>query len=296
MNFMYTTDGPSGSGTWQDKDGSGDLTPGDVLSYTYTLDNDGDIELTDVALSDTAMPNLGAWILSGLTDIDGDGQADDLAAGATATATRSHIVKADDGGTTLTFTATAATAETAEQSATLSVEIAEAQPVNTAPEAVDDVFATHPGTMLAIDSADLLANDVDADGDALSLVDVRAVSGGSVSRDGDAIRFTPAPGFEGTATFDYSVSDGTASATATVSVEVAATGYAHSLLDSVSDGTGLADPSLAVGLASFNYWKSPAFLNLMKQAKLPQIRTRTATRWRSKTWSRRDISTRTDIP
>ena len=299
LNFTFTTDGPSGSGAWQDTDASGDVTPGDVLSYTYRLDNDGDVALTDVTLSGTrsgtSAADISAGILSGLTDTDGDGQADDLAAGATATATRSHTVTADDGGTTLAFTATAAAAETAAQSATLSVEIADAQPVNTAPEVVDDVFATRPGTMLAIDSADLLANDVDADGDALSLVDVRAVSGGSVSRDGDTIRFTPAPGFEGTATFDYSVSDGTASATATASVEVAATGYAHSLLDSVSDGTGLADPSLAVGLGGFKYWTSPPFLNLMKQATLPQTFNSDGPKVEGQE-SRRGIFIKMDIP
>ena len=39
---------------------------------------------------------------------------------------------------------------------------------------------------------------------------------------GDTILFTPDAGFEGTATFEYSVSDGAAVSNATVSVDVAA--------------------------------------------------------------------------
>ncbi|MEM6900817.1 MAG: hypothetical protein AAF583_13740, partial [Pseudomonadota bacterium] len=45
-----------------------------------------------------------------------------------------------------------------------------------------------------------------------------------------------------------------------------------SLLASVGPGVGLADPSLAVGLSGFNYWKSPPFLNLMKQSGQVSIR------------------------
>ena len=104
------------------------------------------------------------------------------------------------------------------------------------------------------------------------VVGVRALEGGSVTMTGDAIVFTPAAGFEGAATFEYSVSDGMALSTATVSVAVASSGYSASLLAMVPEGVGLADPSLAVGLSGFSYWKSPPFLNLMKQAAMPEIR------------------------
>ena len=48
-----------------------------------------------------------------------------------------------------------------------------AEPVNTPPEAVDDSFTTGHGAPLVLDAADLLANDGDADGDALSVTGVR---------------------------------------------------------------------------------------------------------------------------
>ena len=244
-----------------------------MLTYTYTLANDGDVALTNVTLSDASAPGLSAAVLSGLTDTDGDGLADDLAVGTVATATYRYTAMAGDGGTVLTSVATAATTETAARSATLTQMAANPAPVvNTPPEAVDDRVATGYGAPLALDAADLLANDGDADGDPLSVVGVRALGGGSVTRTGDAIVFTPAAGFEGTATFEYSVSDGMALSTATVSVAVASSGYSASLLAMVSEGAGLADPSLAVGLAGFSYWKSPPFLNLMKQAAVPGIR------------------------
>ena len=132
-------------------------------------------------------------------------------------------------------------------------------PVNTPPEAVDDSFTTGHGTPLVLDAADLLANDGDADGDTLSVAGVQAIAGGSVTQTGDTILFTPDAGFEGTATFGYSVSDGAAVSNATVSVDVAAPGHAATLLAAVPEGVGLSDPSLAVGLANFSYWKSPPF-------------------------------------
>lgn len=146
------------------------------------------------------------------------------------------------------------------------------EPLNTPPVAGNDTFDTYHDAPLALHAADLLSNDVDADGDALSLVGVQALTGGSVTRTGDSILFTPSTGFQGAATFAYSVSDGTTVSTATVSVDVAAPGHSRALLESVSEGVGLADPSLAVGLDGFSYWKSPPFLNLMKQGGLPGIR------------------------
>ncbi|MGR3541069.1 MAG: hypothetical protein ACU0BS_06540, partial [Hasllibacter sp.] len=47
---------------------------------------------------------------------------------------------------------------------------------------------------------------------------------------------------------------------------------AETLLEAVGPGEGMADPSLAVGLAAFNYWTSPPFLNLVRQSSKLQIR------------------------
>ncbi len=79
--------------------------------------------------------------------------------------------------------------------------------VNDAPDAVDDVDETAFETAVVID---LLANDTDVDGDALLVTQavVPAEQGTLEELGGGAYRFTPAAGFEGTASVSYSISDG----------------------------------------------------------------------------------------
>ncbi len=67
----------------------------------------------------------------------------------------------------------------------------------------------------------LLLNDTDPDMDTLSIDSVQAAVQGTVSLVGGSVRFTPAPGFEGNASFTYTVQDGiggTSTATVTVTV------------------------------------------------------------------------------
>jgi hypothetical protein len=67
----------------------------------------------------------------------------------------------------------------------------------------------------------VLANDSDPDGDVLTLTSTSTPAQGAVAIVGNALRYTPAPGFSGTDSFTYTVSDGrggTASATVTISV------------------------------------------------------------------------------
>lgn len=97
---------------------------------------------------------------------------------------------------------------------------------NNAPQAVDDSgFSVSAGGGLHLSAADLLANDHDADGDALTIVGIENVTGGSAQMMGDGVHFTA--GSAGTATFDYLVSDGnggTDRARVTIEVERAASG------------------------------------------------------------------------
>ena len=81
-------------------------------------------------------------------------------------------------------------------------------PVNTAPVALDDAATTGQGAAVTLTAAALLANDSDAEGDALSLVSVTAAIGGSVVLSNGAVTFTPTAGFAGAAGFDYLVADG----------------------------------------------------------------------------------------
>ena len=75
----------------------------------------------------------------------------------------------------------------------------------------DNVFALNSGLQgLPIDTRiSVLANDVDADGDTLSIATVGTPSHGSVRIEGTQLVYTPTPGFEGTDSFTYTMSDGT---------------------------------------------------------------------------------------
>ena len=95
---------------------------------------------------------------------------------------------------------------------------------NVAPVAVDDnvtVFVTSGSPSPT--PIDVLANDTDANGDELNVTVVGPLSnGGSASYTPTTkeIQYTPAAGFTGTETFDYTISDGTYDSNATVTVEV----------------------------------------------------------------------------
>lgn len=94
---------------------------------------------------------------------------------------------------------------------------------NDAPVAADDVAAIDTGGQAVIT---VLANDTDVDGDSLSVLSASNGAAGitSVNPDG-TITYTAAPGFEGTDSFTYEISDGnggTDTATVTVTGDPAA--------------------------------------------------------------------------
>ncbi|MER2622522.1 MAG: cadherin-like domain-containing protein, partial [Accumulibacter sp.] len=95
--------------------------------------------------------------------------------------------------------------------------------VNSAPVAGNDHYAVHAGRTLDISAPGLLANDRDADSDALSVAVVN-VSGlrGTLTPYADGhFSFTPTAGFVGTTSFSYTVSDGFGgNSTATVAIDV----------------------------------------------------------------------------
>jgi cysteine-rich repeat protein len=93
-------------------------------------------------------------------------------------------------------------------------------PVNDPPRATADAFATDEDTPLMVAPATLAANDEDVDSPTLTVVAVGPGVGGDAALDAGAIRFAPARDFVGAASFTYTVSDGEATATATVDVAV----------------------------------------------------------------------------
>ena len=82
-------------------------------------------------------------------------------------------------------------------------------PVNDPPIARADSIEAFEDTPIVIDPATLLANDLDVDGDPLTLIGVFGATNGIVDYDGTRILFTPDHNFAGTARFEYQVSDGT---------------------------------------------------------------------------------------
>jgi VCBS repeat-containing protein len=93
-------------------------------------------------------------------------------------------------------------------------------PVNDTPVANSDAASVDEDTSLTIAKSALLANDTDLDGDSLSLTSVSNPIHGSVVIDGNNIVFTPTANYNGSASFDYIISDGYLTDTATVNITV----------------------------------------------------------------------------
>ncbi|EOB2572662.1 cadherin-like domain-containing protein [Vibrio fluvialis] len=95
-------------------------------------------------------------------------------------------------------------------------------PLLDAPVLGDELCMVQDGS-LTIDPSGLLANDSDPDGDTLEITSVDSPSTGTVTLNDDgSISFKPAPGFDGDATFTYTVKDSDGlTDTATVTVHVA---------------------------------------------------------------------------
>jgi subtilisin family serine protease len=109
---------------------------------------------------------------------------------------------------------------TATATATVSVTVTA---VNDPPVATDDSASTAADTPVTVD---VLANDADVDGDVLAVSDVGLAAHGVTAIVVGGVSYTPAPGFSGSDSFGYTVSDGQGGfATATVSVTVMAANH-----------------------------------------------------------------------
>src|SRR5262249_31744861 len=121
------------------------------------------------------------------------------------------------GTATVTLTVAGEYGQTATQTFRVTV-----RPVNGPPAALPDTFDVPANS--GATALDVLANDSDGVNGAgpLTIVAVTPGSaGGTVSTDGRLIFYTPRRDFVGAETFDYTVSDGQRSASATVTVRVA---------------------------------------------------------------------------
>jgi len=118
----------------------------------------------------------------------------------------------------------------AQQSFTLAV-----TSVNDAPVAVgENGFELVEGETLAILIEDLLANDIDVDGDQITISSVQGAVGGSVAIVGEMAIFTPEAGALGPASFTYTISDGNGGE-ATASVDFTIIGSINSNVPTPND-------------------------------------------------------------
>ena len=79
------------------------------------------------------------------------------------------------------------------------------KPLNDSPKARDDSKSTPEGTQVAIP---VLANDADVDGDPLAVATITQGSHGVTTTDGTTVTYSPSPGWSGTDSFTYTITDG----------------------------------------------------------------------------------------
>ncbi|MGH6929118.1 MAG: Ig-like domain-containing protein, partial [Dongiaceae bacterium] len=90
---------------------------------------------------------------------------------------------------------------------------------NQSPVAGDDVLQMDADSQLDWPVEELLSNDFDDDGDELTIIGFENLVNVTVTLVGDMVSIVPAPGFLGTASFDYIIDDGRGG-TSTAHVEI----------------------------------------------------------------------------
>ncbi|MGH2749651.1 MAG: cadherin-like domain-containing protein [Actinomycetota bacterium] len=171
-----------------------------------------------VAEDDAAETDHGIPVTIDVLANDSDPDGDDLTidsvtqpANGTATIDGSQITYTPDGGFAGpdSFTYTISDGKGGSDTATVIVTVH--APANTAPAAEDDSLTTDEDMP---ESVDVLANDTDADGDALTLTDSTHGSHGTVAcMSTGSCTYTPDADYNGPDSFTYTVSDGNGGST-----------------------------------------------------------------------------------
>ncbi len=178
-----------------------------TLIAASLLANDTDVDTGDtktlVSVAPTSAKGAAVSIIDGNVVYDPGALFQELGQGQTTTDTFTYTMR-DTAGATSTATVTVTISGT-----------------NDAPVAQADNYVLAENDVLEITAASLLANDLDVEGDALTVVAVADAQHGTVSLDQGVIRFVPAANYNGPASFTYTISDGHGGyATGQVSVNV----------------------------------------------------------------------------
>ena len=212
--------------TYTVSDGQGGLTQGQVTVNVRSL-ADGPIALDDRVTVDEDAQLVGLDVLGN----DRVAEGDTLTLVSATSEQGATVVINEDG--TLDYQApenysgvdvvtyTVRDGQDQESQATLSVTV---NKVNDAPVAVDDAVSVQSAAVL--ENINVLANDADADNDALLVTDAESANGATITINADGtLNYQAAEGFTGLDTVTYTISDGaggTSSATLSVTVELGA--------------------------------------------------------------------------
>ncbi|HXV64356.1 MAG TPA: Ig-like domain-containing protein [Vicinamibacteria bacterium] len=228
-SFTYTPN-PDFNGadsfTYSANDG---IEDSNVATVTFTVNpvNDAPIAVDDSYITDEST-TLNVSV-AGVLDNDNDVDGDSLTATLVSDVSNGTLSLGGDGSFSYTpnpgfngtdsFTYVANDGATDSNVATVTITV---NPVNNAPVANDDAYATDEDTPLAVVAQGVLNNDSDGDGHSLTAVlDVGPANGSlNLAADG-SFTYTPNLDFNGTDSFTYSANDGIAdSNVATVTITV----------------------------------------------------------------------------
>lgn len=132
---------------------------------------------------------------------------------------------------------------------TYSFHLAEVVP-NIDPVAVDDEAETAHDTPVTVD---VLGNDTDGDGDALTVSTLGEPGSGTVSTDGLQVTYVPEAGFSGVDQFTYAISDGKGgTAGATVTITVAEAPNTPPVIDDIMDQESTAGATADLSVVVFD--------------------------------------------
>ena len=188
---------------------SAEVTPGTTVQYTGSLTNR---DSSGCAASNFAV----------FADIPAGWSASTesvtLAPGASAPITVSITSAVDAAESVYSIGINAENAADTGYGSSATVSYLVAASLNSAPVAIDDTVFITAKIAIAID---VLANDMDPDGDSLNVIEVTQGAQGSVQISGDgSLLYTPAKKFKGSDSFSYTISDGEKTASAIVAVRL----------------------------------------------------------------------------
>ncbi|GIV57476.1 MAG: hypothetical protein KatS3mg109_2041 [Pirellulaceae bacterium] len=217
-----------------------DLTGEGVIAYDFTITYDPAVlQLTGVTTSGTLSDG---WTVSSNGATPGVFVVSAANASAVAGSGTLLLIEADylsAGTSPLTWSAFTFNEGTPSAILTDGSVTVSGGPTNSNPVANDDTATTDEDSPVIID---VLANDSDPDGDVLSIASVTDPPHGTATNNGSTVTYTPELNFNGTDTFDYTVSDGnggTATATVTVTINPVNDAPGPAVLTAPEDGASI---------------------------------------------------------